>query len=125
MKREFLPYYLSRAAISLIFGGLIFGLTWKAALLAAVMFALFLLYLHSGWFRVDPSRPLTPLRRDDRGQQVQRKALIAAVVVGGLVYAVSSLASSLVGFPPVAGLLALAFAVIIYFIAQFVLLSRS
>lgn len=125
MKSKFFPYYLSRAALSAAFAILVMGLTWKAALFAVVLFGLFLLYLHSGWFRIDPSHPLTPIRRDDRGQQIQRKALIAAVITGMLIYLILTQVSGLVGLSPVAGPLALALAVLTYFATQFALFARG
>ena len=125
MKREFLYYYLSRAALSILFALLVLGLTWKAALLAVALFGLFVLYLHSGWFQVDASHPLTPLRRDERGRQIQRKALIAAVTVGLLIYFSSNLAVGFLNLPAVAGPLALSLGVLAYFLTQFVLFARD
>jgi len=103
MKREFIPYYLSRAAMSALFAILMMGFTWKAVLVAIFLFGLFLLYLHSGWFQIDLSHPLTPLRRDERGRQIQRNALIAAIAVGLLIYLIGSQASHLFGWSLVAG----------------------
>jgi hypothetical protein len=125
MNRKFLPYYLSRAVLSAAFAILVFGLTWKATLLAAVLFGLFLLYLHSGWFRIDPSHPLKPIRRDDRGRDIQRKALIAAVVAGMLVYIILTQASGFLGMSLGAGPLALALGVLTYFATQFTLFARG
>jgi hypothetical protein len=125
MKREFLPYYLSRAALSAIFAILVMGFTWKAIVVAIVLFGLFLLYLHSGWFKIDPGHPLTPLQRDERGKQIQRNALIAAIIVGLLLYLIGTQAVHLLGWSLVAGPLALAFAIITYFITQFILFARA
>ena len=124
MKREFLPYYLSRAVLSMVFSMLLLGVTWKALLAATGLFGLFLLYLHSGWFSVDMSHPLVPLRRDPRGLEIQRKALIAAVVIGLLVYLVSPQLAG-VSRLPLSGHVALSIGVISYFIIQFVLFSRT
>lgn len=125
MKREFIPYYLSRAALSAIFAILVMGFTWKTIVVAIVLFGLFLLYLHSGWFQIDPSRPLTPLRRDERGRQIQRNALIAAIIVGVLIYLIGTQAANLFGWSLVAGPLALAFAIMAYFITQLILFARA
>ena len=125
MKREYIPYYLSRAALSVIFAILVMGFTWKAVLVAIVLFGLFLLYLHSGWFPIDPSHPLTPLRRDERGRHIQRNALIAAISVGLLIYLIASQASHLFGWSLIAGPLALSLSMITYFIAQFILFARA
>lgn len=119
MKREFVPYYISRAAFSAAFALLVFGFTWEAALFAVLVFSLFLLYLHSGWFRVDLAHPLFPLRRDDRGTAIQRKALIAAIVVGLLAYLTLTQFTWPTGVAGAAGSLALVAGVIVYFISQF------
>ena len=110
MKKEFLPYYISRALLSAVFSVLVNGFTWIAGLIAVIMFGLFLLYLHSGWFSIDLEKPLMPLRRDPRGQGIQRKALIAAVVMGLLIYLTSALLPGLIGIS-IAGNIALAIAV--------------
>jgi hypothetical protein len=125
MKREFLPYYLSRAVLSVLFAVLVMGLTWKAVVLAVILFGLFVLYLHSGWFQVDASHPLTPLRRDEHGRQIQRKALISAVVAGLLIYFIPALTSRFTGLPVLTGTMALSFGVLTYFVAQFVLFART
>lgn len=125
MKKVYLPYYLSRALLSAGFALLVFGLTWKAALLALVTFGLFVLYLHSGWFRVDPSNPLFPLRRDERAQQVQRKALVAAACAGGLLYLLLSQVARFTALPLAGGALAIALAILTYFAVQFALHART
>jgi hypothetical protein len=124
MRKEFLPYYISRALLSFIFSILVMGFTWKAALFGTVLFALFLLYLHSGWFTIDLKYPLIPLRRDMRGQAIQRKALIAAVILGTLVYFSSAQMSGLVGLP-IPGNIALSVGIVAYFVAQFILFARA
>ena len=100
------------------------GFTWKALVFTSVLFGLFLLYLHSGWFSIDLKYPLFPLRRDTRGQTIQRKALIASVSVGLLLYIFSSQLSGLVGIT-IAGNIALLIAIVTYFVTQFVLLARA
>ncbi len=124
MRRTYLPYYLSRAILSALLAILIMGLNWKAGLLSMVLFGFFVLYLHSGWFVVDISQPLTPLRRDMRAQLVQRQALIAAVALGLLSYLGLSQAGALLNFPLAAAQLALAIGVMAYFITQFLLLCK-
>jgi hypothetical protein len=125
MNKNFIPYYVSRAGLSIVFAILVMGFTWKAALLAVVLFGLFLLYLHSGWFRIDPSQPLTPIRRDDRGKDIQRKALIAAVVAGMFMYVILTLVTGAGGLSLMAGQLALSLGVLTYFVTQFALFARS
>ena len=124
MKKEFLPYYISRAVLCSALAVLVVGFTWKALLLAGVMFALMLFYLHGGWFRVDPSRPLFPLWRDARGKDIQRKALVAAVASGLLAYMVLAYLPALDRLPN-SGTLALLLGVLVYFLTQFILFARA
>jgi len=124
MKKEFLPYYISRAILSLVFAILVLGIHWKAVLFAIIFFGLFLLYLHSGWFSIDLRTPLTPLRRDHRGQEIQRKALIASVIVGTLIYLITPHMIGIVGIS-ISGNIALSIGIITYFATQFVLFVRA
>jgi hypothetical protein len=121
MKREFLPYYISRLILSFVFSLLVLGFHWKALILALVLFGLFLLYLHSGWFRVDLTNPLLPLRRDSRGKLIQRKALILAIIVGFALY----LLSGAFGFVLISGNIAIAIAIVAYFASQFLLFLKA
>jgi hypothetical protein len=125
MKKQFLPYYISRALISAVISIAIVGFDWKAILLTLAFFAFFLLYLHSGWFRVEPQNGFFPLRRDDHGQQVQRKALIAAVVSGLITYFGLSLVASQLDLALVSGQIALGIAVLAYFATQFTLFAKA
>jgi sterol desaturase/sphingolipid hydroxylase (fatty acid hydroxylase superfamily) len=118
---RFLAYYLSRAAISAGFGLLVFGVSWQALAAAGVIFCLFLLYLHSGWFQVNLDHPLFPLRRDERAREVQRKALIGALVMAVAVYLLATVAT----LAAQASALVLPLAVLTYFVMQFFLLARS
>lgn len=125
MKKEFLPYYVSRALLSAVFSILVMGLSWKALLLAILLFGGFLLYLHSGWFSVDLKNPLAPLRRDLHGQLIQRRALIISVVLSLLLYLISLELASTLGFVLVSGHVALSIGIIIYFVAQFILFAKA
>jgi hypothetical protein len=124
MKREFIPYYVSRAVLSLVLAVVVLGLTWQAAALAACFFAFFLVYLHSGWFEVDPSRPWFPLRRDERGREIQRKALIAALVSGVIVFVLLTAIPFSASPALAAGPLAMVLGACVYFGTQFVLFAR-
>ncbi|MBN2115955.1 MAG: hypothetical protein JW730_05265 [Anaerolineales bacterium] len=124
MKKDFLPYYISRAILSLAFAILAAGISWITLLLAILLFGLFLLYLHSGWFRVDLRQPLTPLRRDQHGQEIQRKALIISIVVGLLIYLTSPYLSGALSLS-LSGNVALSIGIITYFTTQFVLFART
>ena len=123
MSKTFVPYYVSRALVSALFSTLLFGLTWKAALSAGALFALFLVFLHSGWFVVDPARPWSFLRRDERGQQVQRKALVAAIALGATVYVLLAAFTSSAWAP--LGSVAIAVASLAYLGIECVLLART
>lgn len=125
MKREYLPYYTSRAVISLLFSLLVFGFSWEALLLSAILFGLFLLYLHSGWFSVDSKNPLFPLRRDSRGLMIQRKALIISIMTGLLTYFLLTYLSSFLNLALISGSIAFGFAIMTYFASQFVLFIRA
>lgn len=126
MKKAFLPYYLSRIIISFLFAFAVWGgITWQATLTALFFIGLFLLYLHSGWFRVDLTYPLFPLRRDQRAELVQRKAMVASLTVG-IVFALEL--PSLFGVTDLAlstKNLAIPLAIIAYFSVQFFLLSKA
>ena len=122
MKKEYVPYYISRAVLSSSISFLVFGFNWMAVLFMIVLFGLFLLYLHSGWFNIDLQNPLIPLRRDTRGKNIQRKALIYAVIVGFLIYLLPY--SKLFGFSFPSNI-ALMVGIITYFIAQFILFART
>jgi hypothetical protein len=117
MKKEFLPYYISRFILSVAFSILVWHFTWMAFLMTFVFFGLFLHYLHSGWFSIDLSTPLYPLRRDSHGQAIQRKALIVAVVLGLLLYI---FAGSLIS-----GQIALSISIVVYFITQFTFFIKT
>ena len=124
MKRQFIPYYLSRAVLSLVLAAAVLGFTWKAAALAACFFAFFLVYLHSGWFEVDPSRPWFPLRRDERGREIQRKALLAAIVSGVIIFVLLTAIPFNASLTLAAGPLAMALGACVYLATQFALFAR-
>lgn len=85
-------YYLSRAVLA----GAAAVIAWTAthkiglALITGLLtLAIFVWYARSGHFIVDPSRPLTPLRRDEREQAITYRAtsyaFIATMVLLGLI----------------------------------------
>lgn len=125
MKKEFLPYYISRLILSTVFSILVWGFTWTAALMSIVFFGLFLLYLHSGWFSIDMRNPFFPLRRDAHGQVIQRKALIFAVVLSLLLYTFAVPLSKLIGVPLISGHIALSIGIVSCFFAQFMLFIKT
>jgi hypothetical protein len=124
MKKDFLAFYVSRAILSSIFSLIVMGFTWKAVLFATILFGGFLIYLHSGWFRVDLSHPFMPLRRDPRGLEIQRKALIMSVISALLIYLFSSPLSAFLGIP-LSGNIALSIGIMTYFVIQFIFFARA
>ena len=118
MKRELVPYYVSRAALSALFGWVFSlggGRWWPGALMGVLTFAGFVWYAHSGRYLIDPSQPLTPLRRDARGEDIRNRAVVIAVVVGGVAYGALSLLGLAVALPPNVGAWALLGGVATYF----------
>jgi hypothetical protein len=124
MKREYLPYYLSRAVLSIGFSILVVGLSWRSALFMVVLFSLFILYLHSGWFSINLDTPYTPLRRDTHGMEIQRKALIFAAIAGILSYLISPYLSLWLSID-IPGSTALTAGILVYFFVQFLLFARN
>lgn len=89
MRKELIPYYLSRAVFSALVGlliGLKVGPWWMGLLTGVLIFAGFIWYAHSGRYLIDTSRPLTPLRRDERGKRIRDRSAVAAVAIAGVVY---------------------------------------
>jgi hypothetical protein len=125
MKKEYIPFYISRTLLSVGISLAVFGISLKALIMTIALFALFLLYLHSGWFSIDTSHPLTPIRRDERAREIQRKALIAAVVVGLLLYVFLPQANTHFGLSMVAGPVSISVSILTYFVTQFILLART
>ncbi len=107
-------YYATRALISLLFGvwAATAWQTWLGGLLfGLLLFAGFLWYAHGGWYQLDLSTPLFPLRRDERGQVIRNQALVTAVVVGGVIFALTSALTAALTLEVSAGGLALLSAV--------------
>jgi len=108
--QRLIPYYATRALISLLFAlwAATAWQTWPGGLLfGALLFVGFLWYAHGGWYRLDLSTPLYPLRRDERGQAIRNQALVAAVAVGGVIFALASILAPALALEVSAGGLAL------------------
>ncbi len=122
MKRELLPYYLSRAVIAAALGVLLVVLGgndwWFGVLIGLLVYAGFIWYAHSGHYLIDSSTPLTPLRRDERGKDIRNRALVLAVAVGGVTIALISMAGLLFSVPSQLGSIALLLAFVTYFAAS-------
>ncbi len=70
-------YYASRAFFAIILAALLaaFGLPWWAAVLMGLLaFAAFVLLARSWRYVVQPEGGLTPMRRDEMGETINRKA---------------------------------------------------
>ncbi len=126
MRRELIPYYASRAVLSAVLG-LIVGLStsaWVGVLTGLVACAGFLWYAHSGRYLVDTRSPLFPLRRDDRGRSIRDRAVVIAVAVTGVTFALLSIAARVQpGFDQV-GSVAVALGIVSYFVVSTWLFSR-
>lgn len=87
-------YYLSRTLLAALLGLALYlsGSPLWAALLAALATAAWFVYApHSGRYTVDPSRRVTPLGRDERGQIINDKAarnafVVLALLIAGLTF---------------------------------------
>jgi O-antigen/teichoic acid export membrane protein len=119
MKTTFLPFYLSRAILSAVFTFGSMGFSIVAAAWALGLFGLCVFYLHSGWFSVDKSRPFTPMRRDQFALEVQRKSIIAAVLIALLFHYLQPHFPGIISHFSILDMNAIGVGVAIYFIAQF------
>lgn len=86
-------YYLSRAVVSIVFGGLFYfsgSSLWMALLIGSVAFAWFLWAPHSGRYTVNPELEITALRRDEHTQQINDQAARNAFIVLSMAIAILS-----------------------------------
>ncbi|MCB9008599.1 MAG: hypothetical protein H6656_14725 [Ardenticatenaceae bacterium] len=92
MKRELIPYYVSRAMLAVLFGFYVAfsNAVWLGLLLGIVTFVGFLWYAHGGWYLIEPATPLYPLRRDKRGEAIRDRAILVAVTAAILFYVIFS-----------------------------------
>jgi hypothetical protein len=121
MRRELIPYYASRTVLSALIGLLLAlgGMSWWASALTGLLtFTGFLWYARSGRYLIDPSNPLIPLRRDDRGKAIRDRAVVVAVVVGGISYGILTLLGMVWALPPNVGAWALLTGIAAYFITS-------
>ena len=118
-------YYISRALISLAFGGL-FAITgaplWMSILTCLVLLALFFYAPHGGRYAVHPDLGVTALRRDERTQAITDRAarnafVVTLLVIGGVTVYFGSISPAKV--PVIALQLVLAFAALTYFLSDF------
>ena len=128
MQKELVPYYLSRAVISTMFGIIALkssGLWWLGLGMALFMLAGFIWYANSGRYLIEPSTPLTPLRRDERGNAIRNRALVHAVAVGGVLFAVLSVLNLGLSLSINASTYAILSAILVYFGVSNWLFSRN
>ena len=87
-------YYISRAFISLAFGG-IFALAgspwWMAVLMGVMIFAFFLWAPRSRRYADHPEHGVTALRRDERTQAINDKAARNGFIVVALAVAANAI----------------------------------
>jgi uncharacterized membrane protein len=87
-------YYISRAIVSIVFGGLFYlsgSSLWTSILIGTVAFIWFLWAPHTGRYGVHPEFGVTALRRDERTQQINDHAARNAFVVLGIAVAILSI----------------------------------
>jgi len=100
MKQTLLPYYMSRAALSIAFG-LLFLATgsswWMALLIGGLLLALFIWAPHSGRYAVHPEFGMTAMRRDERTQVINDRAARNAFVVSMLLLGAAAVFSGASG----------------------------
>jgi hypothetical protein len=88
MDKKLMPYYLSRTALSIAFGFLLFltgSPLLNSIMIGGLLIVLFLYAPHSGRYSVHPEFVLTPLRRDEHTQAINDAAARNAFVVSMLV----------------------------------------
>jgi hypothetical protein len=127
MKRELVPYYISRGILAALLGwfmSLQLGL-WLGVGMGVLTFAGFLWYAHSGFYLVDTSHPLFPLRRDTRGSVVRDKAVLAAVAAGMFIFLLIFLIDVLFDAGVPNGPIPLAAGIITYFVTTQWLFLRA
>ena len=128
MKKELSVYYITRAALALLIGFLFTKAGWPlwgSVLIAILMFGLFVWYAHSGHFLIDESTPLTPLRRDARAKVIRDRALVSAVVIGGVTYGLMGFLSQFTALAPAVKNLALVIGLLAYFVISQVMFTRD
>ncbi len=127
MNRQLMPYYVSRAVLSALFGWF-FSLNagpWLGVLAGLLVYAGFLWYAHSGRYLVETNNPLFPLRRDARARAIRDKATVTAVGVAGLAFLGLSIAAWILGLGHQIGSLALVLGAVTYFVVSNWLFVKS
>ena len=100
MNKNMIPYYLSRAVISVGFGILLYATgtpLWSAVLIGALILAFFLWAPHNGRYAVHPELGAAALRRDERTQPINDQAARNAFVVSMLAVAAIAIYSGATG----------------------------
>jgi len=119
MKTALIPFYVSRLILAAAIGFALVlkgSVWWVGAGTALALFLLFVWYAHSGRFIIDPTTPLTPLRRDDRAKVIRDRAVVWSVAIGGTLTGVLRLAGSFVVIPVEAGWMGVLTGIISYFL---------
>jgi len=125
MNKNMMPYYLSRLALSIAFGGLFFvsgSSWWAAALFGALALAFFLWAPFSGRYAVHPEFGATALRRDERTQIINDRAARNAFIVSMLAVGAISIyfgSSGLTSIPLGMMKVVLIAGILVYFLSDF------
>jgi len=125
MKKEYLPYYISRAILCITVCMFAFGFSLQGLIWTVLLYSGFNLYIHSGWFSIDLSNPFFPLRRDGYSQSIQRKSLIASILAAVWVFLIGSYLLPIIGYQIQIATFLLPISVTIYFLTQFGLFLRQ
>ncbi len=116
--KELTGYYVSRAVVALVAAALAWTATrsiWVTAATGTLTMAAFVWYAHSGHFVMEPNRPLSPLRRDEREETITYQAATYGFVVVMLALGLLGIAGQ-IGQPWASAIILIGFAV--YFIAR-------
>ncbi len=125
MDKQLFPYYVSRTAISIGIGILLYitgSQAWVAILLGGLLTALFLYAPQSGRYSVHPEFALTPLRRDEHTQFINDAAgrnafVVIILLIGALIIGFG--AGGTIAIPSLALKAVMAAGALTYFLSDF------
>lgn len=127
MSKQLLPYYISRAVLSILLAGLLYltgSQLWTSVLIGGILLVLFFLAPISGRYAVHPEFGITALRRDDFTKSVNDKAARNGFVASMLMAAGAAGYASIFGGGYISASVLMAivlFGLLVYYISDFVL----